>query len=110
MVPDLVNNLEARNSIRDMSSAIILCWQIQLKFYVLEKRNHKILYCLINIVVFYASVIINIFDFQYLQSDDVKIMVAIFIITLLYAMLFSFVTKNIEIVIFSEAKGMFEMK
>ena len=61
-------------------------------------------------MVFYASVIVNLFDFQILQFIDIAVMISIISTNILYAMLFAFSCKNLERVIFSEAKGMFEMK
>ena len=61
-------------------------------------------------MVYYSSVIVVLFDFQNIHFVDIAIILSIFSTNILYAMLFAFISKNLEKVIFSEAKGMFEMK
>jgi hypothetical protein len=68
------------------------------------------LYCVINMSMFYTSIVVNVFDFKNLTIQDYGIIASIFISTNLYAVLFGSVNKSLDHEVFSEAKGIFELK
>jgi hypothetical protein len=89
-------NYLARGQAKNLMSAVLVSWQVQLKCQILEKKRDKIIQCMLNMPVMYVSLIVNSFDLKVLTKSDKLFIILTFLTLIFYSILFAFVGKNIE--------------